>query len=258
MPAFAVRHILPRTIAIPLWGDRQRWGLTIDPDDPCWKEWQETYGDFYTANQREGVGTAVNDAGYRVMSGLDMTGKTVLEVGAGDIRHIVYWQGKPKEYILADVHQGMMQKAQARLEENAVPYRAVLLEREQPLPLKDASVDAIVTFYSLEHLYPLRPYLEELHRVLKPGGTLIGAIPAEGGLAWGAGRFVTSRRWLKKHTTIDPDKIICWEHPNFADEIIAELDRIFKRQRNVFWPLPWLPALDVNLIIRLIYRKAGE
>lgn len=255
MPAFALRHILPRSISAPLWGDRQRWGLTINPHDPCWLEWQRTYIDFYAANQRAGVGTTVNDAGYRVMSKLNLTGKTVLEIGAGDIRHIVHWHGKPKEYILADVHQQMMQKAQARLEENDVPYRSVLLEREQPLPLQDASVDMIVSFYSLEHLYPLRPYLDEMHRVLKPGGILIGAIPAEGGLAWG-GRLVTSRRWFKRHTTIDPDKIICWEHPNFVDEIIAELDQVFKRERAEYWPLPWLPLLDLNLIIRLMYRKA--
>ena len=187
MPAFALRHILPRSLSAPLWGDRQRWGLTINPNDPCWQEWQRTYIDFYTANQREGVGTTVNDAGYRVMANLDLAGKTVLEIGAGDIRHIVHWQGKPKEYILADVHSEMMQKAQTRLDEKAVPYRSILLEREQPLPLQDDSIDVIVSFYSLEHLYPLRPYLEEMRRVLKPGGILIGAIPAEGGLAWGGG-----------------------------------------------------------------------
>lgn len=70
--------------------------------------------------------------------------------------------------------------------------------------------------------------------------------------------MLTSRRWFKKNTQIDPDKIICWEHPNFADHVIAELDQLFQRQSVVHWPLPWLPVLDVNLIIRFHYLKSDR
>lgn len=251
---FALRNWLPNKLCIPLWGDRARWGLSIDEADPCWKLWQKSYSDFYRENQREGVGTRINDAGYSVMSQIDMTGKTVLEIGAGDIRHIQYWQGMPEEYILADVNQEMMQKAQERLSEKKVNYRSILLERTQNLPIASNSVDVIVSFYSLEHLYPLSPYLVDMHRVLKSGGVLIGAIPAEGGFAWGLGRMLTSRRWFKKNTKIDPDKIICWEHPNYADDIIAALDKQFQREKLRWWPLK-LPMPDINLIIQYYYKK---
>ena len=255
MTRLAIRHILPSFLRAPLWGDRERWGLTVNEQDPCWQEWLDTYADFYLANQREGIGTRVNDAGYRVMSSIDLSGKRVLEIGAGDIRHMPHWRGQPAEYLLADVSTDMMDFARKRLSEADIPHRTLLVQRNQPLALDDASVDVIVSFYSLEHLYPLRPYLEEMQRVLKPGGTLIGAIPAEGGLAWGGGRLLTSRRWFKKNTTIDPDKIICWEHPNFADQIVAELDQLFERQNLVHWPLSWVPLLDLNLILRFLYRK---
>lgn len=254
MPTFALRNLLPNYFRALLWGDREKFGLTIDTSDPCWQEWQTTYGRFYNENQREGIGTQVNDAGYRVMSQIDLTGKTVLEIGAGDIRHIRHWNGSPDEYILADVSQEMMAKAERRLVEKGIAFRSILVDRERSLPLDDDTVDVIVSFYSLEHLYPLTPYLMDMHRVLKPGGILIGAIPAEGGFAWGAGRLLTSRRWLKKNTTIDPDKIICWEHPNFADDILAALDCLFKRQRQFWWPMR-LPILDVNLIIQFRYSK---
>lgn len=250
-----IRRILPRWVRSRLWGDRERWGLVPDTDDRCWTEWQQTYGDFYSANQRAGVGTAINDAGYRVMATVDLAGKTVLEIGAGDIRHVRHWRSTPAQYLLADVDAGMLERAQQRLNENSVRFRSILLDRGETLPIADESVDVVVSFYSLEHLYPLRPYLDEMRRVLKPGGTLMGAIPAEGGFAWGAGRFLTSRRWFKKYTTIDPDKIICWEHPNFADEIIDELDRTLVRQHLRYWPFPWAPALDANLIIRFRYTK---
>ncbi len=182
-----IRNILPNRLRIPLWGDRERWGLTRNVDDPCWQQWQSTYTQFYLDTQRDGIGTKVNDAGYAVMSTIDLTNKRVLEIGAGDIRHIQHWQGKPAEYLLADVSTEMMAFAQKRLDENGITYNSLLVARNQPLALEDSSVDVIVSFYSLEHLYPLRPYLDEFKRLLKPGGCLIGAIPAEGGLAWGGG-----------------------------------------------------------------------
>lgn len=253
-----IRNLLPKSLRTPLWGDRERWGLTPVPDDVCWKEWQGRYIDFYKENQREGIGTWVNDAGYGVMSSIDLTGKRVLEIGAGDIRHMKFWWSEPAEYLLADVSDEMMSFAIRRVEERGIAYRTILVERNEPLALEDASVDVIISFYSLEHLYPLRPYLDELKRLLKPGGYLIGAIPAEGGLAWGGGRMLTSRRWFKKNTNIVPDKIICWEHPNYADHILEELDKVFKREAVQHWPLPWLPILDPNLVIRLLYRNATE
>ena len=249
-----IRNYLPQSISSALWGNRKRWGLTINQSDMCWQEWQRTYSKFYTENQRQGIGTRVNDSGYNVMNKIDLTGKRVLEIGAGDIRHTDYWQGMPSEYILADISPEMLNKAKLRLKEKEVPYRSFLLKRSGVLPVDDASIDVVVSFYSLEHLYPLEPYLTEISRVLCSGGILIGAIPAEGGLAWGLGRAITSRRWFKKNTTIDPDKIICWEHPNFADDVIIDLEHQFERINVTYWPLR-APLLDINLIIRFIYKK---
>ncbi len=250
-----IREWLPHALRVPLWGDRERWGASVRTDDPCWREWERTYLNFYAANQRTGIGTRVNDAGYRVMSLVDLSGKRVLEIGPGDIRHTAYWKGKPREYLLADIHAGMLEQGARNPALGGVPTRTLLIERGAPLPIESASVDVVVSFYSLEHLYPLEPHLLELRRVLAAGGTLVGAIPTEGGLAWGAGRLLTSRRWFKKHTSIDPDKIICWEHPNYADTILAALDSHLVRCRVGTWPLPWLPWLDANLIVRLLYRK---
>lgn len=251
------RRFLPYSAAKILWGDRKRWGLEVRESDPCWTEWLGVYSSFYDQNQREGIGTKVNDAGYTVMQQVDLSGKKVLEIGAGDIRHSGFWKSQPAEYLLADVSADMMIKAESCLKQIKVPHRSFILSRSETLPLDDNSVDIVVSFYSLEHLYPLTPYLDEMKRVLKPGGVIIGAIPAEGGLAWGMGRALTSRRWFKKHTSIDPDKIICWEHPNFADEILAAMDMKFERQQLVYWPFR-IPMLDPNLVIKFIYKKAEK
>ncbi len=252
-----IRNFLPQKIKAPLWGNRLKWGLVPIETDPDWVEWQQSYVNFYNANQREGFGTKVNDAGYQVMKDIDMAGKIVLEIGPGDIRHIKSWQSTPAEYILADIDKQMLEKGESILKNAGVPVKSILLNRGEKIPLADGSVDIVVSFYALEHIYPLVPYLIELNRLLKHGGTLVGGIPTEGGFAWGLGRYFTSRRWFKKNTRITKDKIICWEHPNFSDQIIKDLGDNFKLNSVRFWPFNWLKLHDINLIVRFVYKKVS-
>lgn len=67
---------------------------------------------------------------------------------------------------------------------------------------------------------------------------------------------MTSRRWFLKNTAIDLMKIICWEHPNFADDIFREMDSLFSRKTTRYWPLK-IPAIDLNLMVSFIARKAA-
>lgn len=198
----------------------------------------------------------VNDAGYRVMRRVDLERKIVLELGPGEITHIKYWKGSPEKYIVVDRREIFLQGAVRRLNEVDVATETIIVPEEDGfrLELEDSSVDIIVSFYSLEHLYPLDEYLHELIRVLKKNGVLIGAIPAEGGIAWGAGRLLTTRRWFKRNTTIDIDKVICWEHPNFAESILATMDAGLEREHVSFWPLR-IPSVDMNLVIQFAYHK---
>ena len=61
---------------------------------------------------------------------------------------------------------------------------------------------------------------------------------------------------IETHTTIDPDRLICWEHPNFADYILQRLEAKFDQETVRFWPLV-VPAIDINLIASFIFRKRG-
>jgi len=116
----------------------------------------------------------------------DLYGKRILEIGPGDIRHISYWQSKPKEYVIADIEQIMLDRSSAILAARDIPHKEVLVQRDsQSLPFEDEAFDTVVSFYTLEHITPLKTYLAEIKRVLRSQGFLIGAIPAEGGLAWG-------------------------------------------------------------------------
>lgn len=250
-------HRLPAFIRKALFGDRARFGKVPDINDPSWKEWLERDYEFYIANQRTSVGMAVNQAGYRVVGYSTIADKDVLEIGPGAIEHVTYWRGKPRHWTNYDIRADLLKIAGERIEATGVAHTEVLAEPGATrLPFADASFDAVFTFYALEHIHPLDDHLSEIERVLKPGGQLVGGIPCEGGLAWGAGRMLTSRRWLRKHTTIDPDRLICWEHPNFAEHILGRLEARFERETVHFWPLV-VPVIDINLIASFIFRKRG-
>jgi SAM-dependent methyltransferase len=247
---------LPRSISKVLFGDRERHGIVPVLEDPDWREWERLMPTAYDTLQRRSVGAVVNAAGYRVMQRVDLGGRHVLEIGPGDLPHMGQWRGVPSRYTLADIRQDLLDRSTARLEQAGVRTDAHLLpdRLSRRLPFADETFDVVVSFYSLEHLHPIDEFLSEIRRVLRPGGALAGAIPCEGGLAWGTGRLITSRRWFKRHTTIDPDKLICWEHPNFASAVLRALDRRFHRQHVRFWPLG-VPLVDVNLVVRFVYLR---
>lgn len=253
----ALGHRLPQTLAVPLFGDRQRYGQKPFLDDPTWREWLQIYAQFHMATQHSGVRKIVNHSGYKVMTRLDLEGKRVLEIGPGPVAHMSWWNGRPTRYDLLDSYEGMMTEAISALAATDIPHSAYLQspDEEVPLPMASSSYDAVVSFYSMEHLHPLERYVAEIVRVLKPGGHLIGAIPCEGGLGWGLGRFFSTRRWFKKHSTIDPDKWVCWEHPNFSDTIVKVLDASMQRVYISLYPLFFIPLIDLNLILRFVYAK---
>jgi len=250
-----IRNLMPQFIFTRLWGDRIRWGRIPFTNDPCWMEWEKVKKRFYTTTQRKGVGKIVNDCGYSVMSQIDLEGKCVLEFGPGNMRHHKFWNKKPSKYILADIHKDMMTEAKSVFRKQNIQFDSFLMERNQKLPLERNSVDVIVSFYSLEHLYPLEDYLNDMKYYLRPDGIIVGAIPTEGGLLWALGRFFTSRRWLHRNTNINYDKLICWEHPNYADYVIKKLDQNFQRIFLKSWPFSGLPNLDFNLTFSFCYKN---
>jgi SAM-dependent methyltransferase len=244
---------LPDRVSRVLFGDRRRYGRQTVYTDADWQAWLGCYDAFYHDTQKSGLGKRVNDAGYLRLRSVDLSGRRVLEVGPGDLPHAGFWRGTPASYVVADIKETFLARSQAVLAERGVPSTTLLVSGPE-LALPDASIDVIIAFYCLEHMYPVGRYLDEWMRVLRPGGVIVGGIPTEGGIAWGLGRALTSRRYLRRRFGIDLDKIICWEHPNFADEVLRSLDRRFRHRERVFWPTI-VPTLDANLIVSFVYQR---
>jgi len=250
---YCYARMLPTALKKVLFGEREKYGPVPDEDDKDWLEWQECFFDFYADTQKGGIGKRVNDAGYAVLNDIALAGKQVAEIGPGNMPHRRFWNGKPEKFTAIDISQDFIDMTAKVVD---CPFEGIhLSERSQKLPIPDNSFDVLLSFYSLEHLHPLDDHLREYHRILKPGGKFVGAIPNEGGLAWGAGRYLTSQRWINKHTNINYSKIISWEHPNFSDTILNSLDKYFEREKVRMAPFAFAPLLDANLVTKFCYIK---
>jgi ubiquinone/menaquinone biosynthesis C-methylase UbiE len=98
---------------------------------------------------------------------------TVLEVGSGEGYGIMELAPKADHYIAVDKYNTEISDELKK--ENNITF----IQAEVP-PLKgieDNSVDFVVTFQVIEHIDDDEMFLQEIHRVLKPGGKLILTTP---------------------------------------------------------------------------------
>jgi ubiquinone/menaquinone biosynthesis C-methylase UbiE len=99
--------------------------------------------------------------------------RTVLDFGCGPGYDLVGFtsQSRPRRLIGIDVSQSSLAEAKSRLElhgaEPELHHHDVM---RAPLPLSDATVDLVHSSGVLHHMPTIEPALNELRRVLKPGG----------------------------------------------------------------------------------------
>jgi 2-polyprenyl-6-hydroxyphenyl methylase/3-demethylubiquinone-9 3-methyltransferase len=117
-------------------------------------------------------------------------GDAVLDLGCGAGEFSAALREAGAQPIAVDVAAEALRRAGAR-----VPGLDLRLWRDgEPLPLDDASVDAVWAGEVIEHVVDVAPWLSEVRRVLRPGGTLLLTTPHHGpltllALALSPGRF---------------------------------------------------------------------
>jgi ubiquinone/menaquinone biosynthesis C-methylase UbiE len=102
-------------------------------------------------------------------------GARVIDVGCGDGRHIVEAARRGCRSIGLDYDAAALRQARHRLG----PHRVDLIVGDATrLPFRPAAFDAVICTETLEHLRDDVRAIAEIARILRDGGTLLGAVPS--------------------------------------------------------------------------------
>ena len=99
----------------------------------------------------------------------DVGGRDVLDLGCGTGRHSAWLSSAGARVTAVDFSEGMLEEARRKVPPGR-QVRFIAHDLHEPLPLRDASFDAVVSGLVLEHLRDLPRFFAEAHRVLRPSG----------------------------------------------------------------------------------------
>ncbi len=168
-------------------------------------------------------------------------GLRTLEIGAGTGSHLPF---EPSgDYVALEASAELAAQIPRR-----EGLSVVVGDCEQPLPWADDWFDRVVAIHVLEHLYNLPAALDEVARVLRPGGVFSVVIPCEGGRIYSLGRSLTTKRMFERRYDIPYETMIRYEHCNTAREVLAQLEERFRVVQRRFFPL-CIPSVDLNLVV---------
>ncbi|TWT86603.1 putative methyltransferase [Pseudobythopirellula maris] len=128
---------------------------TAPPPAPSLSRW------WRLCRQFPGVST-IRKLEYELLERLDLSGR-VLDVGGGE-----------KSLYIKRLPQGI-DYSSVNIDPDAEP--TWLVEPGDPLPIEDAAFDKCLSLNTLEHVFDPQQILEEMHRVLRPGGVVYITVP---------------------------------------------------------------------------------
>jgi SAM-dependent methyltransferase len=173
-------------------------------------------------------------------------GGRTLEIGAGLGEHLRYEDVSRQEYYALELREELAEVIRERYPE----VKALVADCQERLPFDDACFDRVLAVHVLEHLPDLPRALDEIQRVLLPGGRFYVVIPCEGGLAYSVARRISAQRVFEKEFGMNYEWLIRNEHVNVPWEIMMELDKRFRLIRSRYFPFR-IRSVALNLVIGL-------
>lgn len=101
-------------------------------------------------------------------------GKTVLDIACGSGYGTKMLAATAKKVYGVDVNNTAIQYAKKNYTSPKIDYR---IGDAVEIPLEDGAVDVVVSFETIEHISQYEEFINEIKRVLKPGGLFIVSTP---------------------------------------------------------------------------------
>ena len=194
-----------------------------------------TYSNFLTKTLLYHAHKVCADMRY-----LDQSGMIVLDLGCGTGHHFQFV--KKAGLVGLDIMDEALLLARSRLPiERGYLIKGNILS----MPLKDNSVNSVISIGVLEHIHPIEKALSEIRRVLMPGGELI-ILQHTDGLLMKLGRKLTSSKFIKKELSLNYEKYM--QDSYNCTDLIRDLSKYFKLDRLVGIPFS-IPSINLNVYI---------
>lgn len=171
-----------------------------------------------------------------------------LDLGCGAGAHYPYYRDL-KNVVGLDISMDNLRRVKAEY-----PEASLVRGNCYRLPFKDSAFQVVLSMYNLEHLFHLKNALDEVRRVLSPGGAFIVGLPCVGGFLWDtAGGWKARRKY--RTLGIDYDRVIAIEHCNKARDILREIKQTFRVESVSWFPLVVIPSVNINLTVTVLARR---
>ena len=194
------------------------------------QKYKDIYNQHYISN-REGSGFA-NLLSQKMEAWMhkktsSINGKNILELGAGNLNHIVY-ENDYNNYDIVEPFSDLYKDSP-----NLSSVRSIF----NSLSEVHNKYDKIVSIATLEHLVDLPKEIQLCKNLLKEEGIFQVAIPCEGELAFRLGWMLTTGITFRIKYNLDYTRLMQYEHINSINEIYNILENNFnivKFQRSPF------------------------
>jgi len=212
-----------------------------DPDYLKMSENFDDSSDYFTAGNP--IFTAIHNSSHKTIAAWAGSNDSewTCDIGCGQGYHFAFQKDLTK-VIGVDIRYESLIRVRKHFQ------NVLLIQGDSTrLPFKDGVIRRCISVYALEHIYYLDDALEDTLRIMKSQGEFHVGIPCEGGLAWNLGRKLTSERTMSKRYKVDYKKYIALEHCNAAAKITQSLKAKFTVKTKRYFPLPFLPSINLNL-----------
>ena len=167
-----------------------------------------------------------------------------IEIGAGLGEQVAYEDLSRQDYTCVEMRDEMA----AEIEKRYPAVSTIVGDCQARLPFDDGHFDRAVGVHVLEHLPNLPAALDEVRRLLRPGGVFSVVIPCDPGFVYGIGRKFTAQRTFERRYGRPYELFLRREHINSPAEVMGLMRERFEIEHRRYFPFR-VPSVNLNVCL---------